>query len=181
MNQDATPAAIDTAPEPVSRAAVARVSWWQRFGNFAQIASAVVSLLGFSAVLVQISEIRFNNRAVGARQVYLNYMDVAFRNPKFSSPDYAAIRTASKDEQVSYENFVSYFLYACEEVTAAFATAEWQNTCDLDLKVHLPFLCEKTAAEPQYLATYAPETQVWIKSALQQSGLNAPDCATRKS
>jgi len=90
------------------------ISWWQKYGTLAQMAQASVALLGFVAILFQINEIRTNNRAVSARQAFLGYTDLAFKNPKFSAPDYEAIKAASRDEQVQYESFVSYFLYACE-------------------------------------------------------------------
>src|SRR6202790_3850857 len=98
-----------------------KVLWWQKFGTLAQMAQAAVALLGFVAILFQINEIRTNSRAAAARQAFLGYTDLAFRNPKFSQPDYDTIKTRSRDEQVQYESFVSYFLYACEEATAAFA------------------------------------------------------------
>jgi hypothetical protein len=97
------------------------ILWWQKYGTLAQMAQATVALLGFVAILFQINEIRSNARAVSARQAFLGYTDLAFKNPKFSLPEYDAIKAGSRDEQVQYENFVSYFLYACEEATAAFA------------------------------------------------------------
>src|SRR3979409_1123680 len=94
---------------------------WQKYGPLAQMAQAAVALLGFVAILFQINEIRANNRAASARQAFLGYTDLAFKNPKFSQPDYDTIRGGSRDEQVQYESFVSYSLSACEEATAAFA------------------------------------------------------------
>ena len=158
------------------------VFWWQKYGTLAQMAQASVALLGFVAVLIQINEIRSNNRANAARQVYLGYNDLEFRNPRFAKPDYERIKAAPSDEQVQYESFVSYFLYACEEALAAFDDRrEWQATCDYDLKGHLPFLCEKNGAEPTYIATYGAVTQQWIKTALQRNGVAAPDCKLGKS
>jgi hypothetical protein len=178
---ETAPAPVEIAPPELAPARRAD-AWWQRWGNAAQIAAAVVSLLGFTAILFQIGEIRSNNRTAGARQVYLAYTDIAFKNPQFSSPDYSRIRESSRDEKVSYENFVSYFLYACEEVTAAFANrAEWKNTCDYDLKLHLSFLCERHAAEPHYLDTYAASTRAWVLSSMQQNKITAPDCGLRKT
>ena len=95
--------------------------WWQRYGTLAQMAQAAVALLGFVAILFQINEIRTNNRAASARQAFLGYTDLAFKNPKFSYPDYDAIKASSRDERTQYESFVSYFLYACEETINAFA------------------------------------------------------------
>ncbi len=91
------------------------IFWWQKYGTLAQMAQATVALLGFVAILFQINEIRTNNRAASARQAFLGYTDLAFKNPKFAQPDYDAIKAGSRDEQVQYESFVSYFLYACEE------------------------------------------------------------------
>jgi hypothetical protein len=157
-------------------------TFWQKYGTLAQMAQAAVALLGFVAILLQVNEIRSNNRAVSARQAFLAYTDLAFKNPKFSSPDYDAIKTAGHDEQIQYESFVSYFLYACEEVTAAFADRrEWLASCDYDLKPHLPFLCEKNRAEPAYLETYGATTQEWVKTALKTASVTPPDCKLGKT
>ena len=156
--------------------------WWQRFGTLAQMAQAAVALLGVVAILTQIGEIRSSNRASSARQAFLGYTDLAFKNPKFSQPDYDAIKASSRDERTQYESFVSYFLYACEETVAAFADKrEWQASCDYDLKPHLPFLCEKNAAQPAYLATYGDETQQWIKASLKTASVTSPDCKLGKT
>jgi hypothetical protein len=158
------------------------ILWWQKYGTLAQMAQATVALLGFVAILFQINEIRTGNRAASARQVFLGYTDLAFKNPKFSQPDYDAIKAGSRDQQVQYESFVSYFLYACEETIAAFTDKrEWQASCDYDLKPHLPFLCEKNQAQPAYLATYGAETQQWIKASMKTVGVTPPDCKLGKT
>jgi hypothetical protein len=157
-------------------------TFWQKYGTLAQMAQATVALLGFVAILFQINEIRTNNRAATARQAYLGYIDLAFKNPKYAQPDYDTIKAASRDERVQYESFVSYFLYACEETIAAFVDKrEWQASCDYDLKLHLPFLCEKNQAQPAYLATYGAETQQWIKASLKTASVTQPDCKLGKT
>lgn len=159
-----------------------KATWWQRHGTVAQMAQAAVALCGFVAILVQIGTIRDSNREAGARQVYLAYTDLSFRNPEFSSPDYEKIRAADRNTQVSYENFVSYFLYTCEETMAVFGGEhEWRASCDYDLRQHLPFLCAINAAEPNYLSTYSAETRRWVLTSMQQSGFTAPDCKPRKT
>src|SRR6478672_13577573 len=97
------------------------IFWWQKYGTLAQMAQAAVALLGFVAILFQINEIRSNTRGASARQAFLGYTDLAFRNPKFSAPDYDVIKAGSHDERVQYESFVAYFLYACQGTIAAFA------------------------------------------------------------
>jgi hypothetical protein len=158
------------------------IFWSQKYGTLAQMAQAAVALLGFVAILFQINEIRSNNRAASARQAFLGYTDLAFKNPKFSAPDYDAIKAAGHDQTVQYESFVSYFLYACEEAMAAFADKrEWTASCDYDLKPHLPFLCEKSAAEPAYLETYGTDTQHWVKASLKTASVTPPDCKRGKT
>ena len=156
--------------------------WWQKYGTLAQMAQAAVALLGFVAILFQINEIRTNARNASARAAFLGYTDLAFKNPKFSYPDYETIKAGGRDQQVQYESFVSYFLYACEETISAFADKrEWQASCDYDLKPHLPFLCEKNAAQPAYLATYGTETQQWVKTSMKTASVTAPDCKPGKT
>jgi hypothetical protein len=158
------------------------VFWWQKYGTLAQMAQATVALLGFVAILLQINEIRTGNRATSARQAFLGYTDLAFKNPKFAQPDYENIKASGRDEQVRYESFVTYFLYACEEAIGAFSgKREWLASCDYDLKPHLPFLCEKNAAQPGYLATYGVETQQWIKTSLKTASVTPPDCKLGKT
>jgi len=158
------------------------ILWWQKHGTLAQMAQAAVALLGVVAILFQINDIRASNRADSARQAFLGYTDLAFKNPKFSQPDYDTIKAGSRDDRVQYESFVSYFLYACEEAIAAFAgRPEWLASCNYDLKPHLPFLCEKNSAEPAYLATYSSNTQQWVKASLRTASVTPPDCKLGKT
>ncbi|WP_409188543.1 hypothetical protein [Bradyrhizobium sp. RDM4] len=101
---------------------------------------------------------------------------------KFAQPDYEKIKASSRDEQVQYESFVTYLLYACEEAISAFSgKREWLASCDYDLKPHLPFLCEMSAAQPAYLSTYGTETQQWIKASLKTASITPPDCKLGKT
>jgi hypothetical protein len=157
-------------------------TFWQKFGTLAQMAQATVALLGFATILFQVNEIRSNNRSASARQAFLGYTDLAFRNPKFAAPDYAAIKAGGHDGLVQYESFVSYLLYACEEAFGAFADKrEWLASCDYDLRPHLRFLCEKNQAEPGFLATYATTTQEWVKTSLKTASVTPPDCKLGKT
>ncbi|WP_426442831.1 hypothetical protein [Bradyrhizobium genosp. P] len=159
-----------------------QIAWWQKYGTLAQMAQAAVALLGFAAILLQINEIRAANRASSARTVFLGYTDLAFKNPKFAYPDYAAIKAGSRDERTQYESFVSYFLYACEEAMTAFSDRhEWQASCDYDLKPHLPFLCDKNQAQPAYLATYGADIQQWVRASLKTASVVPPDCKLGKT
>jgi hypothetical protein len=161
--------------------AAKQIPWWQKYGNAAQIASAVIAISGFLAVLLQVNELRLNGRIVSARQTYLHYMDMAFQNPSLAEADYAKIKAAGKDEEVRYDTFVNYFLYACEEAMVSLESKkEWREACELELKPHLVFLCERLRAEPEYLATYNQVTRDMVKSAMVRNGVVPPECKARK-
>ena len=156
--------------------------WWQKWGNAAQIAAALIAVCGFAAVLLQLNELRNNNRATSARQVYLAYLDLEFRNPEFAVPDYESIKVGDRATRLRYESFVAYLLYACEEALTAFAKMkEWQNSCESDVSAHLPFLCEKSVQEPGYLKTYNDKTQSFVMAAMAAAGVTPPDCKLRKT
>jgi hypothetical protein len=156
--------------------------WWLRYGSLGQIAQATVALCGFVAILVQINVLGKNAKDAGARQIYQAYNDLEFKNPQFASPDLEHIKAGQPNDLVQYEVYVSYFLYACEEALGAFDNKrEWQATCDYDLKSHLPFLCEKQAAEPVYMTTYSTATQQWVSGEMRRLGVSAPDCKMRKT
>jgi hypothetical protein len=160
----------------------ARPPWWLKSGSLGQIVQASVALCGFVAILFQISVLGKNAKEAGARQIYQAYNDLEFKNPQFSAPDLEHIKAGPPSDLVQYEVFVSYFLYACEEALGAFDNKrEWQATCDYDLKGHLPFLCEKQAAEPVYLTTYSTATQQWIRSQMLGAGITAPECKMGKT
>jgi len=73
------------------------IFWWQKYGTLAQMAQASVALLGLVAVLFQINEIRTSNRAASARQAFLAYTDLAFKNPKFAAPDFERIKAVPRN------------------------------------------------------------------------------------
>jgi hypothetical protein len=152
------------------------------YGNAAQIASAVFALLGFGVVLFQLNEIYNSNRATSARQVYLAYMDLEFRYPQFATPDYQRIKAGAADELSRYESFVSYLLYACVEALVAFRRQRhWHNTCVAELRPHLPYLCEKAASDPKYLTTYGDQMISFIRAAMSDAGVAAPECRVKGS
>jgi hypothetical protein len=156
--------------------------WWQRYGNIAQIASAVIAICGFAAVLMQLSEIRHNNRATGARQVYLAYTDLNFRNPQFALPDLAQLKAGDPALFERYKTFVSYLLYACDEVMNAFPKEpEWRKSCDYELKAHLPFLCDTLTSDPAFLETFGQRSLSFVKEVMQHYGVTSPECLLKKA
>jgi hypothetical protein len=156
--------------------------WWQRFGNWAQIGSAVVAMIGFGAIVLQFQEVRQNNRASAARQVYLAYTDLNFRNPQFGAPDYEKLKSEDRLVFEQYRAFVSYLLYACEEVMHAFPKEpEWRRSCEYEVKDHLPFLCETFVNDPEFLQTFGREANSFVRTLMQRHDVSPPDCRPKKA
>jgi hypothetical protein len=158
------------------------IQWWQRYGNFAQIASAVFALVGFAAVLLQLSEIRHNNRATGARQVYLAYTDLNFKHPEYALPELNKLKVGDPAVYERYKSFVSYLLYACDGVMSAFPDQqEWRKSCSYEIREHLPFLCETQTSDPDFLETFGGRSIDFVRSVMQRNGVTAPECKLKKA
>ena len=151
--------------------------WWQKYGTVGQLAQAVVTSLGVIAALFQIDMIHDANKEASARQIYLGFLDKQFSYPRFAVPDYERIKQSSADEQILYESFVAYMLYSCEEALEAFShEPNWRLTCESGVKVHLPFLCEHLASDPDYLNTFAANTANFVRAMMAREGLSVPEC-----
>jgi hypothetical protein len=162
--------------------AVPDIQWWQRYGNLAQIASAVIAMIGFGAIVLQFQEVRQNNRATGARQVYLAYTDLNFRNPQFGLPDYLKLKSGDPIVFEQYKTFVSYLLYACDEVMNAFPNEpEWRKSCDYEVREHLPFLCDSLASDRAFLETFGTHSIEFVKAAMQRNGVVPPECRLKRA
>ena len=147
------------------------------------MAQAAVALLGFVAILIQINEIRTNNRTSSAR--------AGVSGLHRSGVQESEIRAAGlRDDQgrrprragpVRELRLVLPLRLRGNDLSAFADKREWLASCDYDLKPHLPFLCEKNAAQPAYLATYGAETQQWIKTSLKTASVTPPDCKLGKT
>jgi hypothetical protein len=158
------------------------IQWWQRYGNIAQIGSAIFALVGFGAVLLQLSEIRHNNRATGARQVYLAYTDLNFKHPEYALPDFDKLKSGDRAVFERYKSFVSYLLYACDEVMNAFPKEpEWRKSCEYELKEHLPFLCETLKDDPAFLESFGGRGIGFVRETMQKNSVAPPECRLKKA
>lgn len=162
--------------------AAKKENWWQRIGNYAQIISAGMAVFGFGALIYQLDEIKDNNRATSARQVYLAYADIQFKYPQYADPDYVKLKSSAKEVLSQYQAYVAYMLYACGEVLQAFPKdSEWKYSCSYDVVDHLPFLCEKEKNDPEFMKTFGLQTQKFVTEEMTRNGIVPPDCKARKT
>ncbi|HZP77147.1 MAG TPA: hypothetical protein VFB45_13460 [Pseudolabrys sp.] len=149
-----------------------------KFGNYSQVASAVIASLALTGAAYQIATIRSNTRETAARQMFRSYLDLAFNNPKFSSPDYDALKKNTVDLE-RYGWFVDNLLFTCEEVVAAFSSDKtWRATCEEHVGYHLRYICDAGVKDQ---VTHDPEIAALIKQVIAHSDLtSAPECKANK-
>lgn len=108
--------------------------------NWAQITSAVVGVLGFGILIVQVHLIGSNAKEMAARQVYMSYSESELRNPELVEPDMAAIR-ADRVLFVRYKSFVAHMLFAYDEVLTVYDHPEWRISFEQEIKYHMDYIC----------------------------------------
>jgi len=128
--------------------------------NWAQIISAVVAILGFAVVAVQVSLLRSNARETAARQVYMSYSESRLRHPEMTEPDMAEIR-ADRLKYVLYKNFVSHMLFAYDEIFAVYDQEQWHRSFDQEVRYHMDYIC--FGMTPEDDATYFVKMRAALK------------------
>ncbi|AMN42230.1 hypothetical protein [Rhodoplanes sp. Z2-YC6860] len=171
-------AAATLAVPPPAPAAPAAVSapWYSRFGNLAQIASAVIALVGFAVVIFQLNDNRKKSEAeayraelADARRNYATYSDAILRYPHLSDPDYAALMR-NHNEYLRYQAFVSHMIYAYDDILNVVrgggdneGIKEWLTAFQVDIRLHRRYLCHP--ADKRFTETYRPFMQKLLKDA----------------
>ncbi len=155
------------------------IQWYSRWGNAAQIVSALASFLGIGFVLIQLNTLqktedhRQKNAAeAAARQVYMSYSEAALRYPKFASPLNEKL-SAQKDpaDYEQYKLFVGHMLFAYDEMLGVFPDSpEWQKAFDLDSAIHTKYICEEN---PDQCEQYYERVRTKLKE-IRKSGPAKP-------
>jgi hypothetical protein len=120
-----------------------RPASWQRFGNAAQIASAVIATFALGAIYWQV---QFNfalSRDANVHEIYRNYLQMAVQYPRLAYPETdKAVASMNREERARYGWFVSYLLYTCEQILTSFPDdREWLRTCEEQVGYHAPYIC----------------------------------------
>jgi hypothetical protein len=129
--------------------------WYSRWGNAAQIASAVIAFIGFAGLIYQVSENQkkttqesYRAELADARRNYATYSESILRYPYLSHPDYDFL-VSHRDEWWRYQSFVSHMLYAYDDILNVVehsdepaAKKEWLLAFDMDVEPHRHYLCQ---------------------------------------
>jgi hypothetical protein len=143
-------------------------TWHQRWGNVAQLVSAIAALCAVVGVIVQLYLIRTNAKEASARQVYMSYSEATLKYPELSQPNLEKIKS-DPVEYVRYKNFVGQMLFAYDEILSVYDTAEWRKSFIAEFQYHLRFICEDTS--PTLDELYFPK----MRGLLRESRKRCPD------
>lgn len=118
-------------------------TFWQKYGNLAQIASAVVAIGALIGIYLQVQSNFKLSRENSAREIYRAYLQLAVQYPRLAYPeDAAALAAMKREEKARYGWFVSYLLYTCEQILASFPDdPQWRRTCVEQIGYHGPYVC----------------------------------------
>ena len=149
---------------------------WQRFGNWAQIASPIVAVLTVIAAGWFAFDQIAANRQSAARQMFRSHLELEMKYAAYAEPDFDKIAKAGPVEMHSYGAFVNHLLYTCEELTIATKDdAGWRTACESRLKAHAAYLCKEVDKED--LETYDLRIQKMIKMTRCKAGCRVDDCS----
>jgi hypothetical protein len=117
---------------------------WKWLGNnhgSIQAASAIfAALLAVGTVAMvkwQVDASARLQKEQSARDIYREYLNISISKPEFADPDYCAIKASNQN--ASYEAYVSYLLYAGEQMLEL--GDDWNSALDKELAAHAGYLC----------------------------------------
>src|SRR5579863_5176231 len=122
----------------------------------APILTALVATFGFGVALTQLARNQRNQRETTAKNIFREYLKLAFDHPDFATPNYQKL--AQTPEQLEkYAWFVAYLLWACEEMLQ-FASKDqiWQNNLQLNLAYHREYFLYDQEFRTKDLPVYDP-------------------------
>jgi len=113
-----------------------------KVGSLSEFATAAVAAVALAFAWAQVVSVRQSQREATAKQIYMEYIKLAFENPKISSPE-KADQEIVKD--IKYRWFVAFLLNACDEILAANENDEgWKEVVRIELSYHRTYLGSRT-------------------------------------
>jgi len=142
------------------------------FGGLATVGTFIVAVWALSFARQQLDEAKKTQREATktqreatAKDIYRDYLELAFKNPKFAYPpkfigqaegDWKQEGEWNTDEK--YRWFVSFMLNSCDEIAQSNAREKfWRDTIFEDLKRHKEYLKSPQFGEDGGWRLYSPE------------------------
>lgn len=133
--------------------------------KYAPIFTAFVAFVGACIAITQLARNQRNQRETTAKNVFREYLKLAFDHPDFATPDYRKL-AKSPEQLEKYAWFVAYLLWACEEMLQFARRDEiWQNNLQLNVNYHREYFINDKEFNAKDLQVYDPEVQTLVLNA----------------
>jgi len=138
----------------------------QALGAIMTVLLALGALIG---VKVQIDAADRIQRGQSARDIYREFLNLSVANPKFSQPDFCALRKSA--DYGAYESYVNYLLYSAEQLLSV--DEEWRSVLASDLEPHAALVCEM---DDRDVASHTGPVQNLLAQTRTQKCVNPTPC-----
>lgn len=126
-----------------------------------QITTTGAALVALVIAYTQLRQNRRIHRESTAKAIYKEYLRIAVEHPHLAYPRSGHIESIrNTEEYVRYTWFVSYMLFACDEVLAlSRETRQWRGVIKEQVKFHLNYLSSPEFYETNEHSGYSLEMQ----------------------
>jgi hypothetical protein len=114
-----------------------------KLGALATVATATIAVIALIFAAKQIAAGKASQREATAKDIYRDYLKLAFEHPDFAYP---GERDLKQDNE--YRWFVAFMLNSCDEITECLPGNElWRKTILEDLRLHTDYLNSRQFSE----------------------------------
>jgi hypothetical protein len=129
--------------------------------DIATVALAVIAVVTAFIIAWAAINARNSQREGTAKDIYRDYLKLAFQNPKFADPE------ADLSENKEYRWFVAFMLNSCDEIARIKSRDKnWRKTIRLDLRMHAEYLKSPQFVEDGGWGLYSRELKCIANEAL---------------
>ena len=129
----------------------------EKLGGIATVLTACVALFALIVVPLQIRAAKNSQREATAKDIYRDYLKLAFEHPKLANPtkfvgqdngDWKHMGEWIQDEQ--YRWFVAFMLNSCDEILSSRRRDKiWREVILMDFECHKDYLKSREFAEQE--------------------------------
>lgn len=134
------------------------------FTGIAEIVTAVVALSALFIAITQLRQNKANQRESTAKEIYKEYLKMAVEYPRHAYPTKEFIENIrGKEEFDRYTWFVSYMLFACDEIlTLSKERKLWRKVVKEQLWFHISYLSSPDFYQTAELEGYGHEMNTLV-------------------
>jgi hypothetical protein len=137
----------------------------EKLGGLATVVAALVALLAICIAIWALISGRNSQREATAKDIYRDYLKLAFDNPEI-----AAARRADSAQEEKYEWFVAFLLTSCDEIVRIMPRDKtWREGICIDLKPHLDYFESEAFKDDGGWKLYSSKFKTIVEEAFRRA------------